>query len=97
MRARINPDGKRVLLPLIRSGLFSRGDIRKDELILAYRTLYKEIPSDYFLNISIRHLEKIGLLYRERSFRDDFIIKVPSYIYALLPEIEAKIEKTEEE
>jgi len=91
----ISDDGKRLLLPLIRSGLFQKGEATGGELQLIYRTLYREIPSDYFLNNAIKHLEKIGLLYRERAYGDEIKIKIPRHLHALLPEIETKIEKSE--
>lgn len=91
----ITNDGKILLSPLIRSGLFQKGEATGSELQLIYRTLYKEIPSDYFLNNAIKQLEKIGLLYRERSFGDEIKIKIPRYLHALLSEIETKIEKSE--
>jgi hypothetical protein len=91
----ISPEGKKVLVPLLRSGLFLKGEINGEELRLVYRTLYNETPNEFSLNIAIKHLEKIGLLYRERTYRDEIKIKVLSYVYALLPEIEAKLEKSE--
>lgn len=89
----VSEEGKMLLLALTRSGLFTKGDIKLDELKLAYRSLFKEIPSEFSLNSVLRHLEKIGLLYMERaSYRTDVEqIKIPSYVYAILPEIEAKL------
>jgi hypothetical protein len=89
----ISEEGKMLLLALARSGLFTKGDIKSDELKLAYRSLFKEIPSEFSLNTILRHLEKIGLLYMERaSYRAEVEqIRIPSYVYAILPEIEAKL------
>lgn len=89
----INPQGKMMLLALIRSGLFTQGEITLDSLKLAYRTLINEIPSDYSLNTTLRHLEKIGVLFAERSsYRaEPDKIKIPSYVYAILSELQAKL------
>jgi hypothetical protein len=89
----VSEEGKMLLLALTRSGLFTKGDIKLDELRLAYRSLFKEIPSEFSLNTVLRHLEKIGLLYMERgSYRSEIEqIRIPSYVYAILPEIEAKL------
>lgn len=93
----VSDEGKNLLLALTRSGLFTKGDVKLEELRLAYRSLYKEIPSEFSLNTVLRHLEKIGLLYMERgSYRVEVEqIKIPSYIYAILPEIEAKLPSVE--
>jgi hypothetical protein len=93
----VSEEGKMLLLALTRSGLFTKGDIKSDELKLAYRSLFKEIPSEFSLNTVLRHLEKIGLLYMERaSYRAEVEqIKIPSYVYAILPEIEAKLPSVE--
>jgi len=87
----VNEEGKMLLLALTRSGLFTKGDINLDELKLAYRSLFKEIPSDYSLNATLRHLEKIGLLHMERETYRAGIIRIPPYVYAILLEIEAKL------
>ena len=88
----INPQGKMLLLSLIRSGLFMKGEVTLDELRLSYRTLFKETLSDFSLNTALRHLEKIGVLFGERSYRADIDrIKVPSYVYAILTELEEKL------
>jgi hypothetical protein len=89
----VSEEGKMLLLALTRSGLFTKGDIKLDELRLAYRSLFNKIPSEFSLNTVLRHLEKIGLLYMERlGYRAEVEqIKIPSYVYAILPEIEAKL------
>lgn len=89
----INPHAKMLLLVLIRSGLFMKGDVNLDELRLSYRTLFNETPSDYLLNARLRHLEQLGILYGERTFYRTEIerVKIPSYVYDLLAEIESKL------
>lgn len=89
----INPQGKMMLLALIRSGLFMKGEVSLDEFRLSYRTLFKETLSDFSLNTTLRHLEKIGVLFGERpAYRSDIDrIKVPSYVYAILTELEEKL------
>lgn len=93
----VSDESKLLLLALTRSGLFMKGDIKLDELKLAYRSLFKAIPSEYSLITVLRNLEKIGLLYMERRSYGSEIeqIKIPSYVYAILPEIEAKLPHVE--
>jgi len=82
-----------MLLALIRSELFMKGEVSLDESRLSYRTLFKETLSDFSLNTGLRHLEKIGVLFCERpAYRSDIDrIKVPSYVYDILTELEEKL------
>jgi hypothetical protein len=93
----VSEESKMLLLALTRSGLFTKGDVKSDELKLAYRSLFKQVPSEFSLNTVLRNLEKIGLLYMERaSYRAEVEqIRIPSYVYAILPEIEAKLPSVE--
>jgi hypothetical protein len=88
----ISTDGKKLLLALVRSGLFMEEAIDMEKIELVYRTLFEERPTSFWWDRTLGHLEKIGFLYRDRSsYRGEKYIKVPKYVLHLLPEIEDKI------
>lgn len=82
-----------LLLALIRSSLFEREKVKLDELKIAYNSLFGQIMKDReFIDVLLR-LEKVGIFYCERPYSNaptDTII-IPSYIYSVQPQIEAKL------
>ena len=88
----VTPRAKRLLLALTRSGLFARGEIDLKELRLVYHALFGKPLDDFTLNQTITDLERIGIVYGVRAYRGGIEkIRIPKFIYALLPEIEAKL------
>lgn len=83
---------KYLLLALIRSELFAKGEIDLKELRLAYHALFNKSLNDFTLREIITDLEKIGILYGSRSISGqiDKVI-IPKYIYGIMPQIEAKL------
>jgi hypothetical protein len=83
---------KYLLLVLVRSGLFAKGEIELKELQLAYNTLFNKPIDDFTLKETITDLEKIGILYGNTSYSGqvDKVI-IPKYIYGIMPQIEAKL------
>lgn len=86
---------KNLLLTLIRSSLFEKEKIKLDELKIAYHALFGQIMKDRELINALLHLEKVGIFYCERPYLRSPIdtIIIPSYIYSIQPQIEAKLEK----
>lgn len=84
---------KKLLLALIRGSLFEKEKIKLDELKIAYHALFGQIMRDRELINALLRLEKVGILYCERPYsasQMDTII-IPSYIYSIQPQIEAKL------
>jgi len=83
---------KYLLLALTRSGLFAQGEIDLKELRLAYHTLFNKSLDDFTLRETITDLEKIGILYGNRSYNGEIDkVIIPKYIYGIMPQIEAKL------
>lgn len=84
---------KRLLLALIRSSLFERETVKLTELKIAYHSLFGQIMRDFDLINELLHLEKVGIFYCERPYSSSPIdtIIIPSYIYSVQSQIEAKL------
>ena len=92
----VTPRAKYLLLALIRSGLFEQGEIDLKLLQLAYQGLFGKPLDNYTLSQTITDLERIGIVYGDRTYRGAMEkIRIPKFVYALLPEIEAKLPHVE--
>lgn len=90
----ISSNGKKLLLALVRSGLFIQEAVDMEKIQLVYQTLFEDNPDSFWWDSTMRHLEHIGFLYRERSYPQH--IKIPRHILNLLPEIKEKVKPQEE-
>lgn len=83
---------KYLLLALIRSGLFAQREIDLEKILLAYHTLFDISLDDFTLRAAITDLEKIGILYGNRSHRGEIDkVIIPKYVYGILPQLDAKL------
>ena len=87
--AAIGESEKNLLLAMIRSSLSEREKIKPDDLKIAYHAIFGETIKERDLNKTLLYLEKVGVIYRERTYGNEIII--PEYFYSIQPQIEAKL------
>lgn len=84
---------KHLLLALINSSLFDNERIKLDDLKLAYRAIFGKTMKDRDLIGMLLVLERIGVIYLERSYGRTENIIIPEHVYAIQSQIEAKLPK----
>ena len=89
--ATIGDPEKNLLLAMIRSSLFERERIKPDDLKIAYHAIFREKLKERDFNKTLLYLEKVGIIYRERTHGNEIII--PEFSYSIQPQIEAKLPK----
>lgn len=86
--ATIGEPEKSLLLAMLRSSLFEKEKIKPEDLKLAYRSIFGEMMKDRDFGNTLSYLEKVGIIYCERTYGNE--ITIPDYIYSIQPQIEAK-------
>jgi len=84
---------KNLLLAMINSSLFEKETIKPDELKLAYHAIFGQEMKDRDFAEALSYLEKLGIIYCDRSYRGIETIMIPEYIYSIQTHIEAKLPK----
>ena len=74
---------------MIRSSLYEREKIKPDDLKIAYHAIFRETIKERDLNKTLLYLEKVGVIYCERTYGNEIII--PEYFYSIQAQIEAKL------
>ena len=80
---------KSLLLAMINSSLFETEKISQDDLKLAYHAIFGEPIKHRDFKKTLLYLEKVGVIYCERAYRNDIII--PEFFYSIQARIEAKL------
>ena len=91
--ATIKQSEKNLLLAMVRSSLFEREKIKPDDLKIAYRAIFGEMMKDRDFSKTLSYLEKVGVIYCDRTYGNEIII--PEYIYSIQAQIEAKLPRVE--
>jgi len=89
--ATLRQSEKNLLLAMVRSSLFEREKIKPNDLKIAYQAIFRETIKDRDFSETLSYLEKIGIVYHERTYGNEII--VPEYVYSIQPQIEAKLPK----
>ena len=87
--ATIGQAEKNLLLAMIRSSLSEREKIKPDDLKIASHAIFGETMKDRDLNKTLSYLERVGIIYRDRTYGNEIII--PEYFYSIQSQIEAKL------
>jgi hypothetical protein len=82
---------KNLLLAMINSSLFEKETIKPDDLKLAYNAIFGQSMKDRDFTETLSYLEKLGIIYCDRSYRGIETIIIPEYIYSIQTQIEAKL------
>ena len=91
--AMLGESEKHLLLAMINSSLFDNERIRMDDLKLAYRAIFGKTMKDRDLIGTLFVLEKVGVIYLERSYGRIENIIIPEHVYAIQSQIESKLPK----
>jgi hypothetical protein len=84
---------KNVLLAMIRSSLFEMERIKPEDLKIAYRAILGETMKDRDFEKALLYLEKIGIIYCDRTYGRIEAIIIPEHIYPIESQIKAKLPK----
>jgi len=84
---------KNLLLAMIRSSLFDTERIKPDDLKLAYRAISEETMKDRDFEKALLYLEKIGIIYCDRTYGRIETIIIPEHVYSIESQIKAKLPK----
>jgi len=91
--ATLGESEKHLLLAMINSSLFDNERIRLDDLKLAYHAIFgKSLKERDFIG-TLFLLERIGLIYLDRSYGRIENIIIPEHIYTIQSQIETKLPK----
>jgi hypothetical protein len=88
---------KYLMTTLLRSGLFERGEIKPEEVLLAYHSLFGQPLTAFVFREALTDLERLGVVYCMRSTYGEGVEKivVPRYVFGILPQIESKLPKVD--